>query len=146
LGIPDGTEFPLVQAAVLRVKLRRLDDWNARRQQLAAIYQGCLAGIPGLELPHVPAGTEPVWHLFVVRTPQRDALQAALKAEGIHTLIHYPVPPHLQGAYAEMGLKAGAFPIAETLAATVLSLPIGPHLAPEQAETVAAAIRRFYRG
>ncbi len=133
-----------VQAAVLRVKLRRLDEWNAHRRRLAAIYCGCLAGIPGLELPQVPAYAEPAWHLFVVRTPQRDALQAALQAQGIQTLIHYPVPPHLQGAYAEMGLNAGAFPVAETLASTVLSLPIGPHLAPEQAETAAAAIRNFF--
>jgi dTDP-4-amino-4,6-dideoxygalactose transaminase len=84
----------------------------------------------------VPSWAEPVWHLFVVRHPQRDAFQERLTQAGIGTLIHYPVPPHLSGAYADAGWKAGAFPLAETMANSVLSLPIGPHLAREQADQV----------
>ena len=133
-----------LQAAFLRVKLGRLDEWNARRQKLAALYLERLADLPGLELPRVPTWAAPVWHLFVVRTPQRDALQAALQAQNIHTLIHYPVPPHLQKAYTELHIPRGSLPLAETLADTVLSLPMGPHLTAEQAGRTAAAIRGFF--
>jgi dTDP-4-amino-4,6-dideoxygalactose transaminase len=93
-------------------------------------------------LPFVPSWAEPVWHLFVIQHPKRDALQQALTAAGVGTLIHYPVPPHLAGAYAEAGLKQGTFPIAEQQAQSVLSLPIGPHLTKEQAAFVAAETRR----
>jgi dTDP-4-amino-4,6-dideoxygalactose transaminase len=129
-----------LQAAFLRVKLRRLDDWNARRRQIAARYLEALRGVPGLILPQVPDWAEPVWHLFVVRHPERDRLQQKLAESGIGTLIHYPVPPHLSGAYAERGWKRGALPIAESLADTVLSLPMGPHLTEEQIETVVDAV------
>jgi dTDP-4-amino-4,6-dideoxygalactose transaminase len=122
-----------LQAAFLRVKLTKLDEWNNRRQAAAARY---LAGMPGLTLPFVPAWAEPVWHLFVVRHPRRDALQQKLTAADIGTLIHYPVPPHLSGAYADAGWKRGVFPIAETMADTVLSLPVGPHLSDPQAAYV----------
>jgi dTDP-4-amino-4,6-dideoxygalactose transaminase len=122
-----------LQAAFLRVKLGKLDEWNARRRTVAAQYLAELAGLPDLTLPFVPEWAEPVWHLFVVRHPKRDALQQKLTDAGIGTLIHYPVPPHLSGAYADAGWKRGAFPIAEELADTVLSLPMGPHLAKEQA-------------
>ena len=135
-----------IQAAILRVKLAHLDEWNARRQALAALYLERLAGIPGLELPGVPAWAEPVWHLFVVRTPQRDKLQAFLKERGIGSQIHYPIPPHRQKAYAEMGLAEGAFPLSERIARECLSLPMGPHLKREDAERVAAAVRAFFQG
>lgn len=144
LGFNDRLDE--LQAAFLRVKLSRLDDWNARRAKIAAVYLERLAGIPGLEIPHVPAWAAPVWHLFVVRTPQRDALQAALQAAGIHTLIHYPVPPHLQQAYAPLRIPQGSLPVAETLANSVLSLPMGPHMTTAQAERTADAVRRFFGG
>lgn len=129
-----------LQAAVLRVKLPRLEDWNDRRRTLAARYLDGLARVPALGLPHVPEGVEPVWHLFVVRHPRRDELQRHLADAGVETLIHYPVPPHLSGAYAGRGFEKGGFPITERLAVTVLSLPMGPHLTHDmQAQVVAAA-------
>jgi dTDP-4-amino-4,6-dideoxygalactose transaminase len=93
----------------------------------------------------VPDWAEPVWHVFVVRHPDRDGLRAALEREGIGTLIHYPIPPHLQGAYADMGLREGAFPVSEAIHREVLSLPIGPHLGPEQVDAVVRAVRRLAR-
>lgn len=116
-----------LQAAILRVKLAHLDGWNARRSAIAARYQQGLVGC-GLTLPHVPDWAEPTWHLYVIQHPQRDALQKKLGGAGIGTLIHYPIPPHLQQAYAAAGYVQGQFPIAEELANQCLSLPIGPHL------------------
>jgi dTDP-4-amino-4,6-dideoxygalactose transaminase len=132
-----------MQAGFLKVKLSRLDDWNSRRQEIARLYLDRMADIPDLQLPQVDDDADPVWHLFVVRHPRRDQLQRSLMELGIGTLIHYPVPPHLSGAYAELGFARGAFPIAESLADTVLSLPIGPHLATEAAEAVVQAVRSF---
>jgi dTDP-4-amino-4,6-dideoxygalactose transaminase len=126
-----------LQAALLRVKLKKLDEWNGRRKAVAERHSKRLGGVAGLTLPAVPVWAEPAWHLFVVRHAQRDRLQGRLTEAGIGTLIHYPVPPHLSGAYTEMGFSKGAFPLAERIADTVLSLPIGPHLAPEQADAVA---------
>jgi dTDP-4-amino-4,6-dideoxygalactose transaminase len=129
-----------LQAAMLDVKLRHLDDWNARRANVATAYLDGFAGLP-IGLPVVPDWAEPAWHLFVITSPNRDKLQAALEAEGVETIIHYPVPPHLQPAYADLGHRRGAFPIAERLADEVLSLPIGPHMAEEEVEAVIKAIR-----
>ncbi len=131
-----------LQAAFLRVKLRHLDRWNEQRRQVAARYDDKLAGIPGLSLPRAPQWAEPVWHLYVVRTPHRVELIKALDGKGIGTLVHYPIPPHLQQAYADLGLGRGTYPLAENLADTVLSLPMGPHLKPEQVDEVAAAVRK----
>lgn len=127
-----------LQAAVLRVKLRHLDAWNARRQALAQIYSSGLADTP-LGLPPRIDGTDPAWHLYVVRTPRRDAVAAALRQRGVETLIHYPLPPHRQAAYASLALPAQ--PVAERLASEVLSLPIGPQLSPDQAHYVVARLR-----
>lgn len=128
-----------MQAAILAAKLPHLDEWNARRGAIAARY-GDRLGDTGLTLPHVPNWADSAWHLYVVQTPRRDALVRALDAAGVQTLVHYPIPPHLQGAYADMGLGEGSFPIAERLADEVLSLPIGPHMTMEQADRVADAI------
>lgn len=130
----QGTNSRLdeLQAAILRAKLKRLDDWNGRRAQAAARYSAAFAPLPGLQLPAVPDWAEPVWHLYVVATPERERLTAALDRAGIGWLIHYPIPPHLQDAYAGLGIARGALPIAERLAAQVLSLPIGPHMTGEQ--------------
>lgn len=131
-----------LQAAFLQVKLKKLDDWNQRRRIVAEQYRTQLAGRPNLELPFVPDWAEPVWHLFVVRNPRRAALQRFLTEAGIGTLIHYPVPPHLSGAYSDAGWKRGDFPIAEALADTVLSLPMGPHLSRGEAGQVVDQVRR----
>jgi dTDP-4-amino-4,6-dideoxygalactose transaminase len=128
-----------LQAAFLRVKLKRLDEWNARRRAIAAKYQAELPAA-ALQLPFVPSWAEPAWHLFVVRHKDRDGFQQRLTDAGVGTLIHYPVPPHRSGAYAEMGLNGGSFPIAEHLAATVLSLPIGPHLTAQQLQVVLSEV------
>jgi dTDP-4-amino-4,6-dideoxygalactose transaminase len=129
-----------LQAAFLRVKLKKLNEWNARRQALAKRYLADLAGLSKLTSPFVPDWAEPVWHLFVVRHPQRDALQQKLAEVGVGSLIHYPVAAHLAGAYADLKLPHGTFPIAEELADTVLSLPMGPHLKSEQADAVVKAV------
>jgi dTDP-4-amino-4,6-dideoxygalactose transaminase len=113
-----------LQAACLRVKLAHLDRANARRRRQAAIYMDALASTP-LSLPASAAHSEAAWHLFVVRSTERDQLQSRLQQAGIQTLIHYPLPPHLQGAYAAMGWAPGTFPLAERMAGEVLSLPIG---------------------
>ena len=131
-----------LQAAILRVKLAHLDEWNARRRVIAQLYQDGLAG-SGLTLPYVPEWAEPVWHLYVVQHPQRDALQQALTDAGIGSLIHYPIPPHLQQAYAQSGWERGSFPVAEHMADHVLSLPIGPNLEIQQAEAMWAVVNQF---
>jgi dTDP-4-amino-4,6-dideoxygalactose transaminase len=132
-----------LQAALLRVKLKHLDQWNARRTELAKLYLEAMKNTP-LILPVVPQGAEHVWHLFVVRCEKRDALQDHLREHGIETLIHYPIPPHLQPAYQELGLPAGSFPITECIHREVLSLPMGPHLSTEQVARVSKAVIEFF--
>lgn len=129
-----------IQAAILGVKLRHLDKWNQRRRDIAALYTRALAD-SALSLPFVPNWAEPVWHQYVVQSDDRDALAARLGDAGIATLIHYPIPPHRQNAYADFALPVGSLPIAEYLADRVLSLPMGPHLALDQAQKVVDAIR-----
>lgn len=130
-----------IQAAALRVKLKPLDAWNARRAAIASRYQIGLANI-GLALPFVPEWAEPAWHLYVVQHPQRDALQKKLGEAGIGSLIHYPIPPHLQGAYIDSGFSKGDLPIAERLHEQVLSLPMGPHLSEsDQSKVIAELVR-----
>jgi dTDP-4-amino-4,6-dideoxygalactose transaminase len=133
-----------LQAAVLRVKLRRLEEWNRRRRELAAAYNRQLAGIEGLELPPLPEDGEHVFHLYAVRTPLRDSLQRALEAGGVSTGIHYPVPVHLQAAYAGLGYAPGLLPHTEAAAREVLSLPLFPELELEEVERVCAAVRDYF--
>lgn len=128
-----------LQAAVLRVKLRHLDSWNQRRQQLANHYQELLAD-SDLTLPSIIGGAESAWHLYVVRSPRRDELQRALQAQGIGSLIHYPIPPHRQQAYADTAVAAGSLPLTERMAAEIFSLPIGPQLSPDHVETIAQTL------
>ena len=130
-----------LQSAMLRVKLRKLDDWNARRKAHAAFYLDALKDT-GLVLPELAIGADPVWHLFVVQCSQRDALQSFLREQGVETLIHYPTPPWQQGAYANAGFDGDNYPISRRLHSEVLSLPIGPHMSREQAEQVVAACRK----
>lgn len=133
-----------LQAAVLHVKLAHLDAWNAARRRHAAAYDGHLQD-SGLELPAVRAGAEHVYHLYVVRSPERDALQAHLKDHGVATGIHYPVPVHLQPAYRDLGKGPGSFPVTEQLANEILSLPMYPELTEPQITHVADAVRSFER-
>jgi dTDP-4-amino-4,6-dideoxygalactose transaminase len=133
-----------IQAAVLRLKLKTLPPWNARRQQLAAIYQTKLRNIGDLCLPETPVWADPVWHLYVVRTAQRDKMLDYLKDQGIQCLVHYPVAPHRSGAYSGL-YKNISLPIADTLSSQVLSLPIGPHLSTEQVDYVCDRISAFFR-
>ncbi|MGB3739801.1 MAG: DegT/DnrJ/EryC1/StrS family aminotransferase [Pontixanthobacter sp.] len=133
-----------LQAAILRVKLARLDAWNARRVRIAEIYTEGLADLP-MRLPSAPDGMDSVWHQYVLRSERRDALQSALNDAGIETLIHYPVPPHLQPAYRGCGWPADSLPIAETLARELISLPIGPHQTADDTWAIVDAMRSIMR-
>lgn len=137
----QGTNSRLdpLQAAVLREKLRVLDIWNDRRRQIARQYLDALAGT-SLIRPSVPAWAEPVWHLFVVRHPQRDTLRHQLTAASIGTLIHYPIPPHLQQCYVTES-SGTTYPITESIASQLLSLPIGPHLQEDKVLQVINSLR-----
>lgn len=130
-----------LQAAFLNEKLGALPGWNQARQAAAQAYLDGLTDIPDLTLPVISPGSDPVWHLFVIRTPKRDALQAFLAERGITSLIHYPTPPHLQAAYAEMNLPKGSFPIAEQWAKQSLSLPMWPGV---PCQTVITAVKAFF--
>lgn len=130
-----------IQAAVLRVKLKHLDDWNARRAALATQYLHGLSST-GVVLPQVPDWATPSWHLFAIRHPQRDALQRVLTEASIGCLIHYPIPPHKQQAYADAGWPPDAFPLASRMADTLLSLPMAPQLQETQVARVIQVLRK----
>ena len=131
-----------LQAALLRVRLPQIDAENARRRELAALYRTAIRH-PEVRTPEAPAeAAEHVWHLFVVRSARRDALQAHLAAQGVQTMVHYPIPPHRQGAYAG-GELGGPWPLTEAIHDEVLSLPMGPHLTDAEAERVAAAVNAW---
>ena len=133
-----------LQAAVLRVKLTALDADNERRRALATRYTAALEGVPALRLPAEPAGTRGVFHQYVVRCADRDGLAEFLRAAGIGTLVHYPVPIHRQSAYAARGLARVPLPETDRAAAEVLSLPMFPQLTVETVDAVAACVRRFF--
>jgi dTDP-4-amino-4,6-dideoxygalactose transaminase len=133
-----------LQALVLLRKLDELERWNTERRQVAALYADGLAGVGDLVLPHVPSGSEPVWHLYVVRSACREALASFLGERGIGTGRHYPDPVHLTPAYASLGYATGAFPVAERLSREGLSLPLFPGMTEAQASTVIAEIAAFF--
>jgi dTDP-4-amino-4,6-dideoxygalactose transaminase len=135
-----------LQAAVLLRKLPLLDGWNEERRAAAAFYGDALADVGDLRLPPVPVGSDPVWHLYPVRTARRDALADALGARGIGVGRHYPEPPHLSEAYAGLGYRQGHFPVSEALADELLSLPIFPGITETQLEAVVAAVASFFHG
>lgn len=128
-----------LQAGFLRVRLRHLDEWNARRRRIADIYLSQLTGIPGLLLPTEPAHASSAWHLFVVQVARRDAVLQRMADRGVGCLIHYPTPPHQSGAYRD-NFTADQYPIARALANSVLSIPMGPHLSLQDANTVAETL------
>jgi dTDP-4-amino-4,6-dideoxygalactose transaminase len=140
-----NSRLDTLQAVVLRAKLARLDKWNAARRVAAARYDQLLGGVPGLRLPATQAGNEHVWHLYVVRVPERDRCVAELAAAGIPAAIHYPTPIHLTGAFAGLGYGPGDFPVAEAAADEILSLPMHPHLTAAQQERVAEALTAALR-
>jgi dTDP-4-amino-4,6-dideoxygalactose transaminase len=131
------------QAAFLSIKLKYLQEWTAQRQDIAAWYDEALKGLNGIILPQNASKATHVYHLYVIRSQQRDALQRHLFDTGISTLIHYPIPLHLQKAYKCLDFKIGDFPIAEEIARTCLSLPIWPGMTLDQVEQVAGEIKRF---
>jgi dTDP-4-amino-4,6-dideoxygalactose transaminase len=132
-----------LQAAVLRVKLRRLDAWNAERRRRVEAYGGALAGLEGLRLPTERPGARSAWHLYTVRSARRDALQEWLRERGIGTAVHYPVPIHLQPAMAAAGGRPGDLPVSEQLCREVLCLPLYPELPLPAVRDVADAVSAF---
>lgn len=132
-----------LQAAFLRVKLHYLDAWNDHRSTVAQHYTNRLAKIPGLKLPQIPVWAEPSWHLFVILHVQRDMIAKKLSSAGIGTLVHYPVPPHLSGAYKGNGWKKGDFPITEQIADSILSLPLSPYIDLASIDRVAEALEEI---
>ena len=115
-----------LQAAFLRVKLKKIDEWNNRRKDIAELYFDSLSNVSNIVLPYVPDYADPVWHLFVIASKERQQIQENLHENDIQTMIHYPKPPHLQEAYSEMNEMS--FPLSEKIHNEVLSLPIGPHI------------------
>jgi dTDP-4-amino-4,6-dideoxygalactose transaminase len=138
-----NSRLDALQAAILRIKLRRLDQWNAERRRVAARYDELLRPTP-VTTPATAPGAYHVFHQYTIRAPRRDELAAYLSEQRIATMIYYPIPLHRQPLYRELGLASGSLPESERAAAEVLSLPIYPELNDEQIITVAAAIRRFY--
>jgi dTDP-4-amino-4,6-dideoxygalactose transaminase len=122
-----------LHAAILRIKIRYLEEWNSRRHKLAMRYNSAFSKLDNTTLPITQPNARHAWHLYTLRTPKRDALRIHLEKDGIGTLIHYPIPPHKQKAYEYLGLAGMSFPIAEKIHAQTLSLPLGPHLS-EQAQ------------
>jgi dTDP-4-amino-4,6-dideoxygalactose transaminase len=135
-----------IQAIALLLKLELLPVWNRQRADSADLYDALLGGVGDLRLPPRAPGSEPAWHLYVIRTPRRDALAAALADRGVATGLHYPEPPHLSQAYASLGYPEGSFPVAERLSREGLSLPLFPGMSEAQQEAVGDAIRSFYDG
>jgi dTDP-4-amino-4,6-dideoxygalactose transaminase len=136
-----NSRLDTVQAAILRVKLRHLDTWNAERRERAAAYEEALDGTPGVVTPREQEGARSAWHLYTVRVPERDALAERLKARGIGTAIHYPRPIHLQASMASAGGRPGDLPVSEQLSREVLCLPLYPELPLEDVARVAAEVR-----
>ena len=140
-----NSRLDTLQAIVLQAKLRRLARWNAARQVAAARYDSLLAEIPQVRVPVTMSGNVHVWHLYVVRVPERDRVLAALQAAGIGASIHYPTPIHLTGAYRSLGYGPGSFPVAEAAAEEILSLPLYPHITGVQQERVVAELKEALR-
>lgn len=139
----NNSRLDELQAAILRVKLGKLARDNEARRLAAALYNQMLQNTP-LQLPQERPGSDHVYHLYVVQSPQRDALRAFLAQREIATAVHYPVPVHLQPAYTRHGYERGSLPVTEQLADSILSLPMFPQISEAQVTAVAEAIRRFY--
>jgi dTDP-4-amino-4,6-dideoxygalactose transaminase len=132
------------QAALLSVKLKYLNDWTEQRKEIATWYNKALSEIKEIVLPKTANGATHVYHLYVIRTEKRDELQEHLNKHEIGTLIHYPIPPHLQKAYSHLGLKKGDFPLAEEIANTCISLPLWPGMTETEVIFIAKNIANFF--
>lgn len=141
-----NSRLDAIQATVLRAKLRRLETWNAARRAAAERYSELLAGVPGVLAPTSRPGNTDVWHLYVVQVEDRDRVLAELNEAGVGAALHYPTPLHLTDAYAHLGYREGQFPVAERTAQRILSLPMFPHLIPEQQERVVEVLRECLSG
>lgn len=140
----ENSRLDTLQAAILSVKLRHLNVWNGRRREIAAAYTCALTGVGDLTLPPSAPDVEPVFHQYVLRTERRDALLTHLQGQGIGCGIHYPIPIHLQPAYAGAGWRPGAFPVSERFSTQLLSLPIYPEMSADQIAFVIDRIRAFF--
>lgn len=138
-----NSRLDALQAAVLQVKLKYIDEWNERRRKNAQFYTELLSDVNSVTVPKILTGAVPVFHLYVIKVKDRDALMARLKGEGIETGIHYPLPLHLQPAYAYLGMKKGSYPASEFATEHIISLPMFPELKREQIEMVVDAIREY---
>jgi dTDP-4-amino-4,6-dideoxygalactose transaminase len=143
-GLGYNSRLDELQAAFLRIKLEHLSSQNECRIALAEVYKELLEKNKNIFLPELAKGCTSVYHIFMIRTKKRSQLQEFLKKQGIETMIHYPIPPHLQKAYSMLNFKKGDFSIAEEIAETCLSLPIGPHLSREEVEYVAENVNKFF--
>lgn len=139
----ENSRLDELQAAFLREKLKLLDKWNVRRKHIANVYFENLEGVREVILPNVPTWAEPTWHLFVIRHNRREELKKFLSDAGIGSMIHYPVSPHLQSAYANLGYSKGAFRIAEKLEQEILSLPMYPSMTDGNVKLVCETIALF---
>jgi dTDP-4-amino-4,6-dideoxygalactose transaminase len=135
-----------IHAVVLSAKLKRLEEWNSLRREAAARYDVLLAGVEGVDRPTVATGNTPVWHLYVVQVDERDRVLDALHADGVGAAIHYPTPVHLHGAMADLGYRAGEFPVSEAAAGRILTLPLFPGITAKQQEYVAEKVAAAVRG
>jgi dTDP-4-amino-4,6-dideoxygalactose transaminase len=144
----EGWNYRLdaMQAAVLRVKLRHIDKWNEARRRAASWYDARLAGMAGVEIYRYPAHVSPVYHLYVIRVADRDAVLSRIREQGVDAGVHYPVPLHLQPAYRHLGVPAGSLPETEKSAASCLSLPLYPEISELQVETVVEALKKALKG
>ncbi|HEY1624406.1 MAG TPA: DegT/DnrJ/EryC1/StrS family aminotransferase [Streptosporangiaceae bacterium] len=140
-----NSRLDTLQAVVLRIRLRRLAQWNAARRRAAARYAELLADLAEVDLPRVMPGNDHVWHLYVIQVPRREHVMRCLHEHGVQAGIHYPVPVHLQPAFRDLGYAPGDFPVAEAAAARILSLPMYPQITAEQQRRVAGAIRYALR-
>jgi dTDP-4-amino-4,6-dideoxygalactose transaminase len=139
--VGQNSRLDAIQASILAIKLKYLEEWNKRRKVIADIYQNQIKNHQVM-LPRVPSHITPSWHLFVVRHSKRDELKQALYRKGIEAMIHYPIIPSRQGAYSHL-FSNDAFPVAEDIASSILSLPIGPHLSTAQAREVVGVVNQF---
>lgn len=137
-----NSRLDTIQAAILKVKLKYLSSWNESRRRHAAAYRERLRDLPVI-LPKEMPGNQHIYHLFVIRHQKRDALQAALSQKGVSCQIHYPIPNHLQKAYASLGYAAGSFPVSERVAPELLSLPMFPELTDQRIDYTCQCIREF---
>lgn len=133
-----------IQASFLSIKLKQLNEDNAKRVEVARLYFRLLEGVGDLTLPQLAENATSVFHIYLIRTKKRDELQTYLTENGIGTMIHYPVPPHLQEAYRDLGFESGDFPIAEEIAQTALSLPLWPGMTKTMVKVIAESIKRFF--